>query len=364
MKIIQIINSLDTGGAEKLVYEIHRRFRKHGLDSVLISLVGEKYGWSEMGVFSLGLSSPYNPKVMFKLATLPEKVALNGADIIHTHLFPTQLFIALFYLCNLDINGKLLTTEHSTLNRRRKKKWGRPVDRWIYSKYDRIVCNSNGTASSLGTWIPDEKEKLTVIYNGANLKTFMQERQKDNDESSIILSVGRLVEAKNYETALDAFSILNESVDGKLQYIIAGSGSLKKVLINRIKELGLIKQVKLPGNVSNIPDLMQKANVFFIPSRWEGFGIAAVEAMAMGIPIVASNVQGLREIIGAEETCGILVDPDSPQEMATALERLLIDPALSSKMGKKGMERANCFDIDTTVDNYLRLYNEVLSAAD
>lgn len=359
MIIVQVINSLETGGAERLALSLHRGYLTHGEKSILISIAGSKYGWSETGIFSLGLSSPYDPRVLLRLAGLPEETFLESADIIHSHLFPSQLIVSLVR-DGIHLNGRLITTEHSTSNRRRRTISGKLIDRLFYPLYDRIVCVSDGAASELGCWIPEVSDRLEVISNGIDLKEFKAAGVFDGKEKMVIISVGRLTDAKNYHTAIKAFSILCSNSESDLKYVIAGSGNLESELKELAAELGVSSSMEFPGDVKNIPVLMQEADIFFMPSIREGFGIAAVEAMASGLPVVASDAPGIGDVVGRDGSCGTLVNPHSPVEMAEALSNLIDNQDSARKMGLCGLKRASLFNIESTIEEYLKLYQEVL----
>jgi len=347
------------GGAEKLALGLHQRYLERDHDSVLISLAGEKNGWMDKHVFSLGFSTPYNPFVLPCLRDLKDEFDLNRAEIIHAHLFPAQLITGLLRE-SMPIGTQFVTTEHSTANRRRGKFIGRLIDRWFYKQFSGIICVSNGAASELAGWIPEVSGKLEVIFNGIDLSEFTGVISPQFTDRKNILSVGRLTEAKNYHTAIEAFSLLRSRSDLDLQYCIAGGGTLETVLKKHALKLGVSDSVKFLGEVNDIPSLMKQADVFFMPSSREGFGIAAVEAMASGLPVVASNLPGIGDVIGRDQHCGILVDPASPSEMAEALLRLLEDDMLSWEMGSNGSERAGTFSIEITVEKYLELYEKIL----
>ena len=119
--------------------------------------------------------------------------------------------------------------------------------------------------------------------------------------------------------------------------------------------------MKFLGDVSNINALLNRADIFFMPSLREGFGIAAVEAMASGLPVVASDIPGIGDVVGRDGRCGTLVNPHSPGEMAEALANLINNRDNARKMGLLGLKRAALYDIENTVDNYLRLYSELLA---
>ena len=132
------------------------------------------------------------------------------------------------------------------------------------------------------------------------------------------------------------------------------------MLKNHALELGISERVRFLGEISDIPTLMKQADVFFMPSSREGFGIAAVEAMASGLPVVASRLPGIGDVVGRDQHCGILVNPASPSEMSEALHCLLENDMLSWRMGSSAVKRAGTFSIEITADKYLELYESIL----
>lgn len=347
------------GGAEKLALGLHQRYLERNHDSFLISLAGEESGWTGKGVFSLGFSTSYDPFILPSLLDLKDELDLSKAEVIHAHLFPSQLITGLLREA-IPLRARLVTTEHSTANRRRGTFIGRWIDTWFYQQFSGIICVSQAAASELAEWIPEISGKLEVVFNGIDLSEFGGEPPLRCADRKTILSVGRLTEAKNYRTAIEAFSLLRSRSSLDLQYCIAGGGTLETVLKKHALELGLSDSVKFLGEVSNISSLMKQADVFFMPSSREGFGIAALEAMASGLPVVTSNLPGIGDVVGRDQHCGILVDPGSPSGMAEALLRLLEDDMLSWKMGFNGPERASTFSIEITTDKYLELYENIL----
>jgi glycosyltransferase involved in cell wall biosynthesis len=360
VKIFQIINGLQIGGAEKLVMALHLGYLNRGEDSTVISLTGTGSGWSEEGLYSLGLSSPYDPRAVARLKTEAAETGMIGADIIHSHLFPTQFYTAVLKKVSRT-DCLYITTEHSTRNRRRGTFTGRLIDRWQYSVYDRIFCVSRGAEEELCRWIPEVADRTEVIYNGIDLKQFSVSRISRSVPPFTIVSIGSLREKKNYTKAIEAFSILRERVPFEVKYTIAGEGILLKALKEQVEGLGLESDVKFLGHVENVVELLNDSDIFFMPSSSEGFGIAAVEAMASGLPVVASDIPGIGEVVGSDECCGLLVSPDSPNQMADALQSLLQNRNNAFKMGTGGLERAANFSIERTVDEHLRAYRDALN---
>jgi glycosyltransferase involved in cell wall biosynthesis len=355
MKVLHIINSFQGGGAEKLMLQLHEISLAQDVNSHALSLMSSSANGLH-NTYSLNFDNPYRMLVLFKLYSFLKEPYWRDLDIVHVHLFPSQLFVPIV-LKFLNIHTRLITTEHSTSNRRRSTGLGKMVDKLLYAFYTKVVCISAGTSTLLHQWQPQIADKLEVIYNGINHSEYSSNaEERQYHKAPIIASVGRLVKLKNFEAAIQA---LNNLSDRSFEYWILGSGPLEADLKSLVKSLGMESKVKFLGFRKDIPDLLRQADIFLLPSLWEGFGLAVVEAMAAGLPVVVSNVPGLQEIVPQESQAGFLVDPASPNDIADALDKLLEDPDLRSQMGKKGQLQAARFDIRNTALEYLNLYNRV-----
>ena len=358
MKIVQIINSMAAGGAEKLAMNLHEEFIQRKHDSHIVTTAGSEAFMNRKGLWCVGASSPYSPCMTGKLVNLIRNKELKSADIIHVHLFPALLRVP-SALRKAGWSGGLVASEHSTSNRRRNTVLGKLIDKFTYRSYDRIICVSKAVREELVKWRPELENKTTVIFNGIRLENYhFEDRKKHHSENPIIISIGRLTCAKNYYRAIQAVALLKNRLSEHFKYLIAGDGPEYAKMNTLIKELNMDGIVKLLGRRENIPELLSQGDIFFIPSLWEGFGIAAVEAMASGLPVVASNVPGVRDVVGDE--AGIFIDPESIDEMANALEKLLNDKNLASRLGSGGLNNAGNFSLEKCADNHLRIYNSLI----
>jgi glycosyltransferase involved in cell wall biosynthesis len=206
--------------------------------------------------------------------------------------------------------------------------------------------------------MPSLGARLAVVENGVSL-AFQQVPDRVVRERPIIVSVGRLSKPKNYGTALQAIALLLQ--DHRVDYRIAGAGPEEGELRRLCDELRLGDRVRFLGFVENVPQLLREADIFLMPSRWEGFGLSAVEAMNAGLPVVASDVEGLREIVAGTPPCGILVSPLDPSSIARGLKELLLDPEKRRCYGAVGHSRSCQFSLGSMVDKYLEFYSSVLS---
>lgn len=170
-----------------------------------------------------------------------------------------------------------------------------------------------------------------------------------------VVAVGRLERQKGFDVLLDAFARLSAGT-----LLLVGDGSERRALERQVAQLGLDDRVRLTGWVEDSRALLDGADVFALPSRFEGFPLAVVEAMLAGLPVVAADVGSVREAVITGET-GVLVDPDDAAGLATALQRLLGDEAERARLGRAGRELALArFVADQMAQAYADLYRELM----
>lgn len=352
-RVHQIINSIahDRGGAERVVRDLHRGLLSAGLDSRLVSL--ESCALTNLeAATSLELTGPYDPRALLRLGAYAREIGPN--DIVHVHLFPASAYAAALAQSG-RLNCRFVFTEHSTSNRRRGNALGEFVDRQVYRAYEKIVAISKGVEKELLLARPWLQGRTTTVENGSILP-FNEPPQRLVGDVTRIVSVGRLTPAKNYDRAIDAMALLKGR---NFRYTIAGEGPLRLKLESHVARRGLSDIIDLPGFVQDVPGLLRSADVFFIPSEWEGFGLAAVEAMNAALPIIASDIPGLGDVVGSEGGAALRIDPKDVDGMAQALSRLIDDPELRLAIGARGFERSKDFSFDRCLDEYIALYRSL-----
>lgn len=357
MRVVQIINSFghQSGGAERLAQDLHVDLLAAGVDAHLVAL--EQCDASQLeNAVSLGFSSSYKPGAIFALRKYLGGL-MSKPDVIHAHLFPTSVCVASLKKIGA-ISCPVVFTEHNTSNRRREKAIMKPLDGAVYGAFKKIYCISDGTKTSLVNAYPHLLDKTEVIENGATLH-FDRFLSRASGPAIKVLSVGRLSKQKNYPVALDAISRLK---DADITYTILGEGSAREALEDQVEVLGLTGQVTFEGHKSDITPFLEDADVFLIPSLWEGFGLAVVEGMNAGLPVVASDVPGLREVVGTDGVCAYLVAPSDPEAIAAALRRLA-DADIRRTMGEAGFERSKRFDRQRMTEAYIAAYRLVAQEA-
>jgi len=350
--IHHIINdyNLSCGGAQLIAQQIHQECVKNRLKSKLVG-ISNKPKLNPINSYSFNTKSPYSFKSFYKLALYFNNNIRNG-DVIHAHLFPTIFYISILKLIFRKINCKYVLTLHNTKDRRRTKWWGKLIDYFIYSSYDNIIAISNGVLNEFKLWMLNFNEKISVIHNGTELN-FKKFNKRENKEIVTIVSIGRLHEQKNYSYALDIIENLDEK---NIVYKIAGEGKLKKTLINKANNLSIKNKVHFLGYVDDIKTLLLEADIFFMPSLYEGFGLAALEAMNAGLPCVLSDVDGMNELIIENNNEGFLIPNDKTNRITKIFSALINDYEKRCYIGEKAFNRSKDFDLKSTFDSYKSIY--------
>ncbi len=211
-----------------------------------------------------------------------------------------------------------------------------------------------------------QKDKISVIPNGIVPITLNEADRSEvrkqmgaGENDVVLLSVGRLVYQKAHEYLVSALpAVLKESPNVKVG--ICGDGLLRADIEKQIQSLGLEKEIKLFGMQANVTKYLAAADVFVLPSRWEGLPIALLEAMSAGLPVIATRVEGVDEVV-EEGVHGMLVQPESTEELVKAILQLSKDVAQRHQMGDAARLRVlERYTVDRMCERYLKLFEHSL----
>jgi sugar transferase (PEP-CTERM/EpsH1 system associated) len=214
-------------------------------------------------------------------------------------------------------------------------------------------------------------EHVVTIYNGVDVTQFpvasvqatAQARRAIGMPVKVPLvgSLGRLHPQKGFSDLLTAFAQVRQRIPS-VRLFVAGDGELRDDLEAQARSLGMAEAVTFAGVRADVPEILAALDVFVLPSLWEGMPNAVLEAMASGLPVVATAVGGTPEVV-MDGVTGLLVPPQDPGALARAIERLLCDPGLRRTMGRAGRRRVEQhFDIRETVRQVEDLYETLLRA--
>lgn len=214
-------------------------------------------------------------------------------------------------------------------------------------------------AAKIGT-----REQYTYIYNGIDIGAYAKATKSAQDmrkelgipnDAVVCITVGRLVPVKGQADLITAFSdVVKKSNHAHL--LIVGEGELHDTLLQLTQKYDLTNNVHFLGWRNDVANLLSASDIFALPSLNEGLGLVLIEAMAQKLPAVATLVGGVPEVVHDNET-GLLVPAESPKDLGKALNRLIEDPSLRTKMGEAGYQRAIAhFSIESTVAQTENIY--------
>jgi glycosyltransferase involved in cell wall biosynthesis len=230
----------------------------------------------------------------------------------------------------------------------------RPLIRFVWRRAEFVVSNSEGLKQLAQK--TDSHQKIEIIQNGVDIQMFKPAEKKQN-EYVRILSVSRLTPRKGLRYLIQAMKILPEKTKIELQII--GDGDEKNTLEQLANELGISHRVKFLGRISheNLALYYAQADIFCLPSLNEGMSNTVLEALATGIPIVATKTGGTEELVCDGEN-GFFVAQKSARDLAEKLERLINNETLRESFGQASRERAEAMSWKNTAEKYVELYRK------
>ena len=356
MKILHVITSLRTGGAEKLIVDLVPRLNQIGPHQVDVALFDgietpfkQKLQATGCKIYDLSHhSNVYHPILIYRLWKL-----MRHYDVVHTHNTAPQLFAA---IASLFCSAKLYTTEHSTNNRRRKLKCYKIIDRWMYNRYHTIVCISPKAKENLINFIGlKSTSRTTIINNGVDVCAFYQAKPnpalRNGSSRFVVVMVAGFRWEKDQDTLIRAVSHLPKE---KFELWLIGDGERRKELEQLVNQLKVNQQVRFWGIRSDIAEILHTADAVVMSSHFEGLSLSSIEGMAVGKPFIASDVDGLHD---TTINAGILFPHQDDQALAKIIEELANDSNYYQTIAQSCYERAKLYDIEKTVQEYATLYS-------
>ncbi len=311
-----------------------------------------------VGTARLNIARNISPGLVIRLYRF---ICREKYDLVHTHLVHADLYGA---LAARMAGAKLISSKHAC-NEFRRGIVG-PVDRLAANRAARVITISRAIKEFYleVEGIPDGKMEL--IHYGlepAGLKknggAGIRKQFAIPSATKVLINVGRLIPFKDQGRLLEAMTELQRD-DYQVELWLVGDGPLEEELKLRARTLGINKSVRFLGFRPDVSSLLQAADIFVFPSYNEGFGLAILEAMACGLPIVASRARAIPELVLHQQT-GLLVAPGDSRGLADAVKRLLDNPAFGRQLGALGRQRVKEeFSIPRMVHHTEAVYEQVL----
>ena len=360
------------GGAEKHIHLLARQLTNDGYNvTVVCSRNKSLDAWVEdmkkdgMKVIRLNVSHKHDPRHLFQLRKIIRELK---PDILHIHLWnPGACRYAFWSASPKKI--KIVTTEHDpfplkSLKKRIKKK--------TLKRTAHTITVSETSYNQMLTLYPELKGKMSVIHNGIDLAAFekdlvhfsnqekariRQQIMKVDANDFVIVSIAALHPRKGLKFLLEAFKeVCEQRNDARL--VIIGEGPQKKELEKLGKKLKISDKIRMLGWQENIPRMLKSSDLFVLPSVKEAFGLVLLEAMAAQLPILATKVGGIPEIVQDKKN-GILVEPGKSHELSEKILMLISNRPLREKLSFLGHHRVKDFDIREMVQKTKMVYDQL-----
>lgn len=357
LKIVHLISSLSNAGIERLLVDICQTndYKKNPLMVIIINHVVDDTLLSDLRKTSAEVIElkrrPGGQKLKYILL-IRSILKYSKPHVLHMH---DDLSVFFGVLGGLYLKTKKIFTLHAVNLFPRSLK-GRITKFLAIKLVDRFIAISSSVKTDFVAGTCIDGENITVVPNGIRLEKFQHTNRRLRLEE--IICVARLLhQKKGQDVLIKALSILKK--EGlQCSCKIVGDGISRHYLANMALEYGLRDSMQFLGNRHDVPELLSKAGIFVLPSRYEGFGISIIEAMAAGIPVVASNIDGPKEIITDAEN-GLLFEVDNENELAEKINMLVNDFDLRNKIVKNAFSTIQYYTIEKMHNKYLEVYNSV-----
>lgn len=366
-KILFVIPSFVGGGAERIAALLLTHLNRDNFSPIIVLF---KYQVSyfipeDIPILCLGKKGRFDfPKLIWKLIKVIQR---EKPDVVISFLTYTNFICILAQKLSLCKSVRLLLTEHSipsiSLNNQRLtvlKKW---LVKNLYPCSDLIISVSNGVAKDLAANFAIPESMVRVIYNAVDVER-IQKLSKEwvshvwykEKTSPILIAVGSLASHKGYFYLLRAFCMVRRNSFCRL--VIVGEGDKRKHLEKLSKDLGIDDSVAFLGFQKNPFKFMYQSNLFVLSSLWEGFGNVIIEAMACGIPVVATCCPFGPEEIITDGVNGLLVSPGDEKTLAKAILRLIRDESLRKRLAEAGRKRVEDFRVEKMAKEYETIFGQ------
>lgn len=364
-RVVYLSHAFMVGGAEEMVLNLVRhlpsRFEAHVCCMFEAGPIGreiQKTGvsFSELGL-SPGLRRPFD---LFRLRNHLRELA---PQIVHTFLLPASLYgraAAMLAGVPIVIGTEVNIYEH--------KRWHHGlVERMLMRGTDAVVASAESVRDFYIRQVHADPAKVEVIYNAVDWSQLDTTRTRADVRASIGVSadapvagiIARLTEQKAHRVLFEALAGHAELTS--LHLAVVGDGELRDDLRARVSALGLDSRVHFLGARRDLGDLLGAIDLFVMPSFWEGLPLSMVLAMGAGLPVVATRVAGIPEVVRDGET-GLLVAPGDAAALGAALARLTADPALRTRLGTAARTFVRPrFGVDGYVASVTSLYDRLLA---
>jgi glycosyltransferase involved in cell wall biosynthesis len=365
MRILQLVHSLDRGGAERIVLELDRGAKARGHDARVVMLLDSnaftetQYASAETRFLVSREQYRWPRYIPPASARLHEIIATWKPDVLFTHTSDVAI-VAAWARPKVPaaevIHWYWDTSSGSAL----RESWRRAVSRWAFSRNGRRgILVAPHLLEDSSRYLGCAAGRFRCVENGVDLERFVFVPREGTEAPRIVI-VGALNAFKRLDLGLRAFAHLRKELPGA-RLVLAGDGPMRHDLETLCGELRLGGSVEFLGYRADLPEVLGECHVCWHVSRSEGFGLAVAEAMANGLPVVGMDVPGVRDLLGEGEA-DLLVPDSDPVALADRTVRLLRDNTLFLRIARAGRSLAeDRFDVRRMVAGYIDVASEMVT---
>ena len=353
MKIIQIIPTFETAGAEIMCENLIYALTKLGHQVIAVSMydykttIIKRLESNNIKIYFLGKKRGLDVSMFKKIKKLLKN---ESPDVVHTHLYATKYVFPVAKKLKI----KVIHTFHSVAKEENSKLTRRFNKIYFKNKSVVPVALSEKIQSTIVEEYRFDNLLVPVIFNGIDLGKCQIKKDYSYTEKFKILHIGRFQDVKNHKSLLEAFSIFNKKHPDSQLYLI-GDGELRDEAEKIAAQTGIKHAVTFLGLQSDVHKYISAMDVFVLPSKYEGMPMTLIEAMGSGMPIIATMVGGIPDML--DEESAILV-PVEVEAIAKAFEKYYLDEELRRSHGLSALNLSKRFSAETMATNYLKIYND------
>lgn len=354
MKILQVIPYFCFGGAETMCENLTYGLQALGHQVTVVSLYNEHTPISDR-MEAAGVKIRYlDKKLGLDLSMVSKLKAImkeEQPDVVHTHLDVIKYAVAAAKLAGVK---KCVHTVHNVADKEAEGTLQKIINKTYFQLgWCTPVALSPQVRISIARFYGMDISKVPMIFNGVDLSRCQPKENYRAGETVTLLHIGRFNEQKNHVGLLHAFQMVLACYPN-CRLDLIGDGELREEMEQKVQILGLSGHVRFLGSQSNVYPYLNQADLFLLPSLYEGMPMTIIEAMGTGLPIVATNVGGVPDMLEDRES-GLLVSCD-PYAVCGACAELIDDEALRETLGKQARQESQRFSAQYMAEQYSFLY--------
>jgi len=357
IRVLHIIDHLGFGGAQIVVKGIMDGSQDENMFLYVLRKADNEITIQHRNVYIADSRNKYKVKSLLELAKI---IRDDDVKILHCHLTKSFCFgflLKMFFFKDIT----LIFHEHGNIF----------VNGYCYNLCLKTMRNTTNSFIAVSNVVKKklvvdadiEAKKIKVLYNFVDLNKFYvdknqeKEKLKFDNKNYFVGFAGRLVKRKGWEEFIKAAFLLRNKCPN-MGFLIAGDGPDKSRMLKLIEELNIKDSVKYFGFVPDMNSFYNLIDCLVIPSHWEPLGLVGIEANACGVPVIAANVDGLREIIDDREN-GLLFQPKDERDLAEKIRLIEDDKDLRQKLVSNGLSKVKRFSLSEYISTLTKIYQEL-----